>query len=383
MTTLISLLCLVVAVVGCILALGSLTIVRRFDRDVAAAVEVQACSVTVLKPLHGAEPGLFENLVSFLEQDYDGAVQVIFGVTSASDPAVAVVRRIMTDYPGRDIELVVGSQAYASNGKVANLMGMGARIRHELIVLSDSDMRVDRHYLARVASALSQPGVGLVTCLYRGDPAAGLWSLLSSMAIDYHFFPSVLLGVHLKKARPCMGATMAFAGTTLDAIGGFGAFASCLADDYAIGEAVRATGQHVIVDRQLIAHRCTERSLTDLFQHELRWARTLRTIDPAGFAGSFITNPLPFALLAAMLRGFDLPGVSVLALTVLCRLALQRQIEKTLRIATSRWLLSPVRDVLSIVVFCASFLVTDVVWRGNRYRVSADGTMKDLKGSRP
>jgi ceramide glucosyltransferase len=382
MLTLLETLCIAVATAGCVVALASILIVNGFDAMRVEAIPPCADGVTILKPLHGAEPGLYENLLSFVHQDYDGAVQIILGLASATDGALPVALRIIAEHPQRDIELVIGSPAFASNRKIANLMGTTATIRHEVVVLSDSDMRVDRHYLNRVTNALASPDVGLVTCLYRGDPDSGVWARLSSMAIDYHFLPSVLLGLHLKKARPCMGATMAFSRTTLDAIGGFAAFASCLADDYAIGEAVRAIGQRVVVGPDVIAHRCTETSLTELFEHELRWARTLRSIDPVGFAGSFITNPLPFAVLAAALFGFDAIGVATLLVTVLCRFALQWRIERALNIATSRWLLSPARDALSFVVFCASFVVTNVVWRGNRYRVSADGTMEELKGSR-
>lgn len=360
---------------------------RKFHGRHDAVTATNSIGITVVKPLFGAEPGLYDNLVSFLHQDHRGEVQIVFGVASASDPAVPIVRRLIAENPTRDLALVIGRGRSAGNGKIGNLIGMVPSIRHDCIVLSDSDIRVESDYLTQVAAALEQPGVGLVTALYRGDSGSGPWAVLSSMAIDFHFFPSVLLGVLLKKARPCMGATMAFSRQTLQAIGGFQAFSACLADDYAIGEAVRALGLRVVVGPQIVSHRCTERSLVDLFEHELRWARTLRTIDPRGFAGSFLTNPLPFALLAAVTtdpgRGFGWIGIATLCLTALCRCMLQWQIERTLGISTSRWLLMPARDLLSFVVFCASFLTTDVVWRGQRYRVADDGSLIDLKGSPP
>ena len=224
--------------------------------------------------------------------------------------------------------------------------------------------------------------MGLVTYLYRGESDHGFWAVLSSMAIDFHFFPSVLLGLTLKKAHPCMGATMAFTRATLASIGGFEAFVTCLADDYAIGAAVRATGRRVTVGTDVVVHRCTEPSLRDLFLHELRWARTLRSIDPLGFTGSFITNPLPFALLATLSGGFEIFGLSTLGITIACRLLLQRQIERTLEVSTNRWILSPARDAFSFIVFLASYLANDVVWRGQRFHVTADGTMEKLEGSR-
>lgn len=384
---LLTLSCVCIAFVGCVLAFHSMLALRDFLRQSDAVVAHDPANVTILKPLFGAEPGLYDNLLSFVQQEYPGAVQIVFGVASESDPALPIVRRLIADHPTRDLALVIGQGRSRGNGKVGNLIGMVASIRHDCIVLSDSDIRVDRDYLTQITATLALPDVGLVTALYRGESNTGPWAVLSSMAIDFHFFPSVLLGLRLKKAHPCMGATMAFSRQTLDAIGGFHAFAGCLADDYAIGQAVRALGLRVVVGRQVVVHQCTERTMTDLVEHELRWARTLRTIDPRGFAGSFLTNPLPFALLAAMasnlVPGLGWLGVATLGVTVLCRCALQWRIERTLGIGTARWLLMPARDLLSFVLFCASFLTTDVVWRGHRYRVADDGSLTDLKGSPP
>ena len=377
----------VVAALGCMTTLASMLAVRAFararDRTRRSRQDVVVdASVTILKPLHGDEPGLHRNLQSFLQQDYPGPVQVVFGVSSPTDTAIPVVRRLIADYPALALELVVGRRPTRGNGKIVNLIGMSKAIRHDVVVLSDSDMRVGPRYLADTVRTLVSPGVGLVTYLYRGGSGRGLWATLSTMAIDYHFLPSLLLGVRLDKARPCMGATMAFTRRTLDAIGGFDAFATCLADDYAIGEAVRATGQAVVLAHEAIEHRCTERSFAALYAHELRWARTVRSIDPVGFAGSIVTNPLPFALIAALSSGFDALGVASLATTLLCRSLLQWQVEQALERSTGRWLLGPARDGLSFVVFFASYLANDVVWRGERFHVTADGALEKLEGSR-
>ena len=382
MWSVISALCTFVALAGCVCALYSVLVVRRFAFESRPPHEATPAGITVLKPLHGAESKLYENLLSFLSQDYPGPVQVIFGVSDAADEALPVVRRLFEEFPDRDLGLSIGTRTVPGNAKIANLIGMSALIRHELIVMSDSDIRVESDYLRRASAALSQPGVGLVTCLYRGEPDRGPWAQLSSMAIDYHFLPAVLLAIRLDRGRPCFGATMAFSKQTLEAIGGFRAFANYLADDHAIGEAVRASGQRVIVGPHVVAHLCAERSAAELFHHELRWARTIRSIDPLGFAGSFITYPIPFALAAAMLGGFDAVGSATLLATVLCRVALQWQIENSLRLATWRWALGPLRDILSFFIFCAAFLTDVVVWRGHRYRIRANGTMEALKGSK-
>lgn len=377
---LIPLLCIGIAIVGCVYTLAALYAVRGFRRGARAIPACAAASVTVLKPLHGLEAGLYENLVSFVDQDHGGPVQIVFGLADANDPARSVVQRLMRDFPDHDLELVVGFRHVEGNGKVANLNAMRVTIAHDVVVLSDSDIRVERSYLREICDALAEPGVGLVTCLYRGGSNRDLWSRLSSMAIDFHFVPSVLLGVRLAKARPCMGATMAFSARTLETIGGFGAFVGHLADDYAIGEAVRASGQRVVVASHVVEHRCNERSARDLFLHELRWARTIRSIDPLGFAGSVIAHPLPFALAGLLAGSHEILALVTLLATLVCRGLLEWQVERTMGVSTARWLLGPLRDLLSFVVFCASFVTDVVVWRGRRYRVRADGTMEELGG---
>ena len=388
MPALIAALCLVIALVGCICTVVEAVAVAAFGRRRRSAAEGSAAGepgigVTVVKPLHGAEPGLYENLLSFVAQDYQGSVQLLFGVGDAADPALGVVRRLQLEFPRRDIEAVVSPRAADGNAKIANLDGMSGSIRQELIVMSDSDIRVAPDYLRRTVALLGQPGVGLVTWLYRGEGAGGTWALLSAMAIDYHFFPSVLLGLKLGRGRPCVGATMAFSRQTLGSIGGYAAFANYLADDHAIGEAVRRTGLGVVTAPDLVVHRCVEGSAGALWQHELRWARTIRSIDPWGFAGSIVMHPLPFALAAALLLGFDPLGSAALGATLLCRLRLQWQVDRMLAdsggISLHRLLLGPLRDMLSFGVFCASFLTSAVVWRGRRYRVRADGTVAELK----
>jgi ceramide glucosyltransferase len=380
-STVISAICLGLAVAGCIYTIVAGLSVRAFGRRGLPTVKETAPGITVLKPLHGAEPGLYETLATFLAQDYDGPVQIVFGVAEATDAARPVVQRLMREHPTQDIELVIAHRAAEGNAKIANLAAMAPLIAHDLIVLSDSDIEVTPGYLRDIGDALAEPGVGLVTCVYRGAAGSGLWAELSTMAIDFHFLPSALFGVRFARARPCLGATMAFSKETLAKIGGFDAFATHLADDYAIGEAVRATGQRVVLGPQLVTHRCNEQSFSELFVHELRWARTIRSIDPRGYAGTLVTHPLPFAVAALACGGAPAPACAVLVATMLARASLQWQVERVLGGATGRWLLGPLRDAISFFVFVSSFLDDVVVWRGRRYRIRADGTMENLEGS--
>jgi ceramide glucosyltransferase len=333
--------------------------------------------VTVLKPLRGAEAALADHLRSFCVQRYDSPVQLLFGVEDGGDPAAATVRSLAVEFPSRDIALVAGS-ASATNPKVGTLMALEPRIRHDVVVLADSDIEVPPDYLARVVSALQEPGVGLVTCLYRGAPTAGVWARLAAMAIDHHFLPSVIVGVRLGLARPCFGSTIALRRDTLASIGGFGAFADHLADDHAIGEAVRAAGMRVHIPGFVVAHACAERTARELVSHELRWARTIRALNPPGYAASVITYPLPFALAGFAMLGGSATAAAVLAAALSCRLVLALRVDHTLGLASARWWLVPVRDLISFAIFAASFFVRTVTWRGRRYRVRADATVASL-----
>jgi ceramide glucosyltransferase len=369
-----SFLCLLAAACGCFYALGIAWLSRRLAPGSEASGGPYP-PVTLLKPLHGAEPGLEDNLASFCVQDYPGPMQIIFGVQDPADPAIAVVRRLADRFPHLDLELVIDSRRYGANRKISNLVNMASHIRHRVVVLSDSDIRVGTDYLQNVVPALEKPGVGLVTCLYRGAWTASPWSQLAAQTIDYHFLPSVLFGLEFGLARPCFGSTIALRRATLELIGGFEAFVDQLADDYAMGEAVRELGLQVVMPAYLVTHLCSERSAPDLVGHELRWARTIRLLDPVGFAGTAITHPLPFAVLGACLGAFAPAGLVMIASALACRLILQMHIDDALKVGDNRFWWGPVRDLLSFAIFAASFFGKAVTWRGQRYSVRADGTL--------
>lgn len=366
---------------GCIYALFAAGLLRRFAQKTLIP-SPSSQGLTVLKPLYGAESELDLNLVSFCSQDYGGSVQLVFGVHDPADPATAAVSRLRERFPDREIALVADPGGDGINPKISNLIHMMRHARHDVLVVSDSDIRVGPDYLSEVVAALATPGVGLVTCLYRGIPIAGLWSNLAAAAIDQHFLPSVLVGLKLGLARPCFGSTIALRAETLRRIGGFAAFSDRLADDYAIGMAVRRLGLSVAIPRLLLGHVCSEASFGALLRHELRWARTIRSIEPWGYAGLAVTNPLPLALIAAALQGFGAAGLGLIALTLACRLLISLQLAAMNDgggRSASPWL-SPLRDLLSFAIFLASFMPLPLVWRGRRYALRADGTLRPSQG---
>jgi ceramide glucosyltransferase len=360
------------AISGCIYAFFAAALLRRFAQKPPIPL-LSAPNLTILKPLCGAEPELETNLASFCDQAYPGEIQLVFGIHYPDDPAGAIVQRLRERFPTRDIALAVNPDEHGANPKVSNLINMLPEARHDLVVLSDSDIRVERDYLQVLVAELAKPGVGLVTYLYRGFPVGGIWSSLSAAAINEHFLPSVLVGLKLGLAHPCFGATIALRKETLSRIGGFEAFAEQLADDYAIGEAVRGLGLEVAIAPMLVGHACSEQSLGQLLRHELRWARTLRLLDPWGYAGLVLTHALPLALVAAALDGFGPIGLGTIALALACRLSIPIQV-KALPGGGSPWL-SPFRDLLSFAVFLASFLPGPLSWRGRQYLPRSDGTL--------
>jgi ceramide glucosyltransferase len=373
-----SIACMALAIIGCGYVLAAALILAprlRAPPEFAAP----SSAVTILKPLHGAEPGLYENLASFCAQDYPSPVQILFGVQDPADPAIAVVQKLIADYPGCDLELVVDSRVHGPNRKVGNLANLQNRIKHELVILADSDIRVGPYYLARVTAALRRSGVGLVTCLYRGGAAGGVWARMAAVVIDSHFLPSVLVGLTLGLARPCFGSTIAVTSTVLTQIGGFKAFVQYLADDNAMGEAVRRAGMEVAIPPFLVVHMCTERTFTDLWHHEVRAARTIRMVAPWGFVGSMVTHPLALGVLGALVAGFDRVSLGVLVVVVLCRIVLQARVDHALSVSPPRWWLSLLADLLSFVAFITSFFITRVSWRGHRYKVLPDGTLNVLE----
>jgi ceramide glucosyltransferase len=339
------------------------------------AEPVAAEAVTLLKPLHFDEPGLKAALSSFLAQDYAAPIQFVFGVQDGADPAINIVRALQQEHPDADIALVVDTELHGSNRKVSNLINMNRLAKHEIIVLSDSDISVQPDWLARVVSALSVEGVGAVSCLYAGKADGSMWSKLSAMGSSYEFLPNVIAGMSFGLAQPCFGSTIALRRAILDAIGGFHAFANQLADDYEMGRAVRAKGLKVSIPAFAVHHTSAEQDWTELYRHEVRWNRTTRVIDTVGHTGSFITQAIPIALLGAVVNEFSLASLGIFATTFASRLVLKWCIErKFATYAGPDWAL-PIRDVLSFYVFIASMFGEDVHWRGSRFVVSPSGVL--------
>lgn len=242
-------------------------------------------------------------------------------------------------------------------------------------MIADSDMRVRPDYLAEVTKPLADPRVGLVTCLYTGRPIGGVWSMLGAMHVNYGFLPSALIGDRLRPGEGCFGATIALRRETLAEIGGFVALRDQLADDYALGSAVRALGLKVVISPHVVETNVAEPSLGALIRHELRWARTIRAMAPYGYAGSVITHAVALAILALVVSGGATLALWFLAFALGCRYTMVRLIDGALNPARAPLWLFPARDLLSFSIFLTSFLGRSIAWRDGRFRLTSDGRL--------
>jgi ceramide glucosyltransferase len=339
-------------------------------------------AVTILKPLCGAEPGLYAHLRSYCEQDYP-QFQIVFGVRDRADPALAVVERLVRDFPQAALDIVVNPQLHGSNYKISNLINMLAVARHDVLVMADSDTFVSPDYLRTVTAPLEDPRVGLVTCLYQDVPTAGVWSRLGAMYINEWYMPSVLVAWLFGHQGYVSGQSLCLRAWTLQAIGGLPALADQLADDHRLGELVRSLGLRVVLSRYLPRAQHVEVSYDSLRSHELRWMRTIRVLQPAGFRLMCLSFSLPLGVLGlafAHAQGSHSTAAwALLGITLFARLALhfRGRWRDRRSLFADLWLL-PLRDLLMCWVWCGSFLSSRVIWRGNEFDVGADGVMRPL-----
>ncbi len=379
MLSIIGVACLSVAAVYTLLTVAAVLVWRLPRSPKIPAVRPK---ITLLKPLCGAEPGLYEDLRSFCTQDYP-EFQIVFGVRDPADPARGVAERLAREFPAIPIQIVVNPRLHGSNCKISNLINMLPHARHDVLVMADSDAFVGPDYLNTVTAPLLDSGVGLVTCIYRGMPTPRLWSRLGAMYINEWYVPSVLLARLFGHQSYVSGQTICLRRETLRAIGGFEALANHLADDYQLGELVRGLGLRIELSPYVVTGEHHEPSYDSVTLHELRWMRTIRVLRPTSFRFMFVTFSLPLAVFGLLLSAAD-PSLAaaaapLFATTVLARLALHF----LPRIGGRRplladFLLLPLRDLLVVWVWWRSFFTSRVTWRGNEFDVDAEGVMRRL-----
>jgi ceramide glucosyltransferase len=345
---------------------------RRIPGFPSAAAK--APKATVLKALCGAEHGLYEHLKSFCDQDH-AEFQIIFGVADANDEAVAIVQQLQRDFPAADLHLVIDGKQHGANRKVSNLINMACHARYDYLVVADSDIHVSRDYLSKVTLPLLDPTVGIVTCPYRGCPRAGLWSLLGSLFINDWFMPSVRVAALAGSRSFAFGSTIAVRRQVLSRIGGFHAVANQLADDYRLGELTRRLGLRTVLSDVIVETSVDERTLGDLFRHNVRWLRTIRAVRPVGHFLSFVTFGVPIALSGCLCAGLSSATVVMSAMTMCARVMLHRANHQPLQRLGSAWVLA-LSDVFGIALWAWSFVTHRVHWRSVEYSVHGDACVE-------
>ena len=333
--------------------------------------------ISILKPLCGDDPELYENLRSFCVQEYP-EFQVVFGALDADDPSLEIARKLQDELPDADIAIVSGGEVFGANLKVCNLEQMRAAAKHDLLALSDSDMRVEPHYLQRIAAPFANPAVGLVTCPYRAARVEGLGSSLEALGIGADFMPSVMLTRRFWGMRFAFGSTIALRAEVLEQMGGFRRLADELADDYLVGNGAWRAGWRVELSDYVVDNVLGRESFKAMWTRRLRWARTTRGLQPLPYFGSVLTHGFPIALMFAIVTGLGGFGLSVLAATVFVRALIAsiicgRYARDTI-LPGELWLL-PFSDMLSFGLWVGAYLGNSVEWRGVRYRMGRGGRL--------
>ncbi len=339
--------------------------------------------VTVAKPLCGLDAELEENLRSYFVQDYP-RYEIVLCAREPDDPALPVARKVMADHPGVDATLLVNhGEIPGTNRKVANLVTICRRARYGIIVVADSDIRVEPDCLASIAACYEDEAVGAATCLTVAEPVKGVPSTLGAMYLNEEFLPSILVAKAVEPLTYCFGPTMSARRSALDALGGFESMTDRLADDHILGNRIAAMGHRVELAPAVTRNILYEPSLKALFLHELRWARTIRTVRPLGYAGTVVTFSLVWAVAVLLATGFSPYGWLALAAAFLLRAAIAVAVRRKfgLRGMPPVWWI-PLRELLSFTVWCASHLGQGVLWRRHAFRVSTDGRLHE-EGVRP
>lgn len=362
---------LVVAAAPFIYYLAAIYCAWTFFRKRSEGSEDFEPAVSILKPVRGLDREAYENFASFCRQDYS-KYEILFGVNDDQDPAIPVVQKIIQDFPTLPIRLLIGSEIRGANSKVNKLCRLAREAQHDLLVISDSDIRVDPDYLRRAVSPFRDPRVGVVTCLYRGLAEPNLWSELEAINLTANFLAGVVVARQLEGVRFTLGATIAITRERLGEIGGFEAFADFACDDFEIGKRVPARGHRVELSTCTVRTVCSTRTAKGFFKQHLRWAVGLRHSRPGGYFGLLFTQGLIWTLAAVAVS----PSVWVAAGYLGAYLSLRVAMAWTVGVwglqdellKRRLWLL-PLSDALGSLIWLLSFGCNRITWRGSEYLV--------------
>lgn len=350
-------------------AAATLAAVLFFRRARAKKIPEFTPPASLLKPVHGVDFGSYENFASFCRQAYS-EYEILFAVNDDADPAVPLIQQLIKEFPEREIRLFVGADHLGANRKVNNLARLAQEARHEVLVLSDGDVRVGPNFLREVVSPLAQEATGAVTCFYRSVAGKNFGAELEAIGAASDFFAGVLMANWLEGIRFALGAAIATKKNWLEKIGGFAAFSDMLADDYELGNRIAKAGGQVLLSRETVWTMYPAQKARSFWEHQLRWARTVRLCRPRSYFGLLLTHGLPWALLAAVIAPVRWIAIAYLSAYLVLRLVMAWTVgvwgvgDEVLR--RKLWLV-PLRDFLNFIVWIASFASNRITWSGKDY----------------
>jgi ceramide glucosyltransferase len=375
----VSIIGLVSSTVYLILVIKAARRFRRAGRDCNGA-GISLPFVSVLKPLHGLEPHLERNLESFFVQEYPN-FEIIFGARTSSDPALQIVERLQRRHPQVKTRIVLSGEPEYPNAKVFALERMLASASANYLVITDSDVVINKGCLREVVLPLLDDENGVVTCLYQGLPAGGFWSRLEALGMSIELPSGVLVANMLEGMKFALGPVMATRTDVLESIGGIGSLGQYCADDYLLGNRAHACGKQVVLSEHIIGHVAMNTTARRSLEHQVRWMRSTRFSRNSGHIGTGLTYAMPFGLLglAAGILGHHWQwGVALLAWAFVNRviqaIVIGWNVIGDPPSLSLSWLY-PIRDLLGFFVWCASFTSSEIVWRNQRYRLVTDGKM--------
>jgi ceramide glucosyltransferase len=365
-----------------VLVLAAARRYRRYAEDAShranALPESSLPPVTLLKPVHGMEPRLRENLESFFRQDYPD-FEIIFGARSADNAALVVVDELRALYPNVRCKIVLSGPPTWPNAKVFSLDKMIALSRNDYFVISDSDVEAGPDFLRNVVPPLLDPRNGLLTCVYRGVPASSFWSSLEALGMSVEMTSGVLIADMLEGMRFALGAVITTKREVLEIIGGISATADYYSDDFVLGNLVWAAGYNVVLSHYIVDHVLIPSSFPRTFGHQVRWMKSTRYSRPRGHLGSGLTFAVPFGLLgliSATALGHPVAGIALLATSILNRtvqsLAIGWSVTRDSRALRLCWLY-PLRDLMGFITWAASYTSRNFFWRGETYQFTTGG----------
>ena len=362
-------------------ALAILVAVQFFRKQRARPLPEYSPPVSLLKPVRGVDFGSYENFVSFCQQDYL-EYEILFAVNDDRDPAVPLIQRIVEEFPERRIRLLVGAEHLGANRKVNKLARLAREARHDVLVLADGDVRVVPRYLREVVAPLADRKIGAVTSFYRAIAEKSLWAELEAVGASSDFFAGVLMAGWMEGIHFALGASIATTKEWLGEIGGFEAFADALADDYEVGRRIAKAGGEVVLSHEAVWTIYPAQTLGSFWDHQVRWARTVRLCRPLSYVGLLFTQGLPWALLVAIVAPAKwIAGVYIVAYLIL-RFAMAWTVgiwgvrDEVLR--RKVWLV-PLRDAIHFAVWLASFGSNRIRWGNVEYMIRK-GRMMPIRG---